>query len=260
MNNETQNREQRLEKQCELELNMYESMREYPNYFHESDVILAMKSLVDSDFVKEYHQPENKAVDLETIKKDFLNKYENNIFDLDNEGLQSNMDKVFNFFKPYLSAPQKELSEGEIAEQDFELANNFDLYLALTEWIDEKPALQNDPVKTIGDRKRLIKKLREKGFYLSQSSQSLHSNQQDEIDKLKHDLLIANKSVKLNYDSAISFEQKLSDLQGKYSQCYELLNQSTVLIGLGVDRCKDDPTAEIQFNQVKQFLTQSNKG
>ncbi len=52
----------------------------------------------------------------------------------------------------------------------FELANDFDLYIALDQHYLEKPPLQKSPYHTIGDRKRLIVKLEEKGFILSKSS------------------------------------------------------------------------------------------
>lgn len=55
-------------------------------------------------------------------------------------------------------------------EDDFEIANDFDFYEACANFYDGKTPLQRNPVQMIGDRVRLIKCLREKGFIIKRKN------------------------------------------------------------------------------------------
>lgn len=52
-------------------------------------------------------------------------------------------------------------------DEAFELANDPDFIIAIMEAEDGAPALQRSKFKTIGDRKRLIMRLAEKGFIIT---------------------------------------------------------------------------------------------
>ncbi len=143
-----------------------------------------------NDIILEYHQPDNKAVDftlnlfgnycvINGIKLTDSNKVAQVVIDFLNS----------EYYKPYLSTPQKTLSDGDAGAVALKILENVN------------PKL-NDKEATF-----FVAGFQECNKYL-QSSQSLRSNQQEEIDRLKKELLDTIKRT-------IDLQQQLSDLNKK---------------------------------------------
>jgi len=203
-----------------------------------------------------YHQPDNKAVDLDYITKNI--KY---IVDVNKDsGLNNNSDfiteKIIELIKPYLSTPQKAISEGYIENvtpiiyesgiEELDLLvkkycrKEIELHDFISNlWNGGYNACKSDLTEEYD--KRIIDI--HASYFKSLPSQSLHSNQheeidrlrkllqdadsencgkQDDIDKLNEELATAisvNQNLRGLFNNEINLrsdaEQQLSDLHGK---------------------------------------------
>ncbi len=218
MNNETQNREQELEN-CLINesYNRYPLTENgHPMQTSEQGMILdfykkeriAFIDGVKSDAAKQYHQPETKAVDLETLRLEFRKSWNLACEDRTNPNINL-WDKVFNEFKHCLSTPLKALSEGEI--DFYEMEQSFKKWGMETHDSYHPTLIFNFFKNYISNKANIFKIL-----------QSIQSNQQEEIERLKKEAVELNKALdyerKNTYNASTQNAKlmaKISDLQGK---------------------------------------------
>ncbi len=148
---------------------------------------------------EQYHQSDNKAVDLEAIKQKLTNLFDT-LYGTD--PVTTYEEEIINLFKPYLSTPQKALSEGEYTASEFiDRLNSIPNYSATNIKIK-----LSDGEMTIGN---ISVKTDDINF------QQLQSNQQEEIERLKNEYIeVWNECLTANTKIG-TLEKQLSDLQGK---------------------------------------------
>lgn len=115
MSNELTDKEQRIReaaneilKKHKLSVVMFEVDSNNSHPFLHLDIV---RRLI-IEFSKQYHQPDNKAVDLEKLRLEFLEKTYTG-------GEIKTSEDLWNFFKPYIQSPPKAISDGESDAVEF---------------------------------------------------------------------------------------------------------------------------------------------
>ncbi len=113
MKNELTDKEQRLREAAEI----FYSTRSLNDYKGTNTYNYGIDRFIDaakSEAAKQYHQSDNKAVDIDKLITDFINSDASGLICDVNEAK-----RIFDFFKSYIQSPPKALSDGESDAVEF---------------------------------------------------------------------------------------------------------------------------------------------